>query len=113
MNKMQPSKPNGDSRKDLKWFWVSVLFKAEHLSKPRKRHLWERTVFLVRASNKESAECHAQQLAKDKEVEYEAANGDLVRWTYQNVECLNELHNDEITDGTEVYWEFFERVDRK
>lgn len=104
---------NGDDCRDLRWFWVSALFKSEHLNKVRKRHLWERTVFLVRATTKELAEQYAQNLAKNKEIEYESANNDSVRWTFQGIERINELHDEAISDGTEVFWEFFERVDRK
>ena len=38
--------------------------------------------------------------------------GDLVRWTFMGIESTSELFDKEITDGTEVYWDWFVRVDR-
>jgi len=93
------------------WYWVSATYKAVDPDKPRKRHLWERTAFLIRADDGEAARSRAQQVAKDKEHEYQAKGG-TVRWVLQDIEDIQSLHDAEIGDGTEVYWQFFERVDK-
>lgn len=77
----------------------------------RRRHLWERLVFLVRARTDEEARARAEALARVKEHEYIAAAGNPVRWTFQGVEEVQPLHDRDIMEGTEVYWEFVERVD--
>jgi len=94
------------------WFWAAALFKAVHPDRPRKRHLWERTVFLVRAVDETKARERAREVALEKEHEYVAGGGERLRWTFQELEAVNSLHDAELGEGTEVYWQFFERVDR-
>lgn len=47
------------------------------------------------------------------EQEYEAAAGNTVRWEFQSIEMILELFDAELADGSEVCWEFFERVDKR
>lgn len=95
------------------WFWAAALFKAVHPKRPRRRHLWERTVFLVRAPDETTARERAREIALGKEHEYVTATGDELRWTFQEIEDVQSLHDAELGAGTEVYWKFFERVDRE
>jgi hypothetical protein len=101
----------GNDDEQLEWYWVSALFKAVHIGSSRKRHLWERTVFLVRATSGPKATDIAEKVARGKEEEYLAAGGDKVRWVFQEIEKIQPLVDERFEDGTEVYWEFFERVD--
>lgn len=96
----------------LEWYWVSATYKAVHAGVARRRHLWERTVFLVRAGDDAQAKVAAAEVARGKEHEYIAAGGDTVRWVLQEVEDVQPLFDADIGPGTEVYWTFFERVDR-
>ena len=50
--------------------------------------------------------------AEQKQHSYVSATGSSVRWVFQEIEELQPLHSEEFTDGTEVYWKFFERVDK-
>jgi hypothetical protein len=97
---------------DLEWYWVAATYKAVHLGRVRRRHLWERTVFLIRAASAEEATVIAQRVACDKEHEYLAVKGDTVRWVLQEVEDIQPLHDQVFEDGTEVFWQFFDRIDR-
>lgn len=94
------------------WYSAVALFKAVHIGKARKRNLWERTVFLLRAPNAEEAVAVADRMAREQECEYVAAGGDTVHWTYQKLEGVLELLDDEMKAGTEVYWQLFERSDK-
>lgn len=96
----------------LHWYWVSATYKAVHPGATRRRHLWERTVFLVCAHADADARVEAVRIAKGKQQEYVAAKDDLVRWELVEIEGIQALHDEVIGSGTEVYWEFFERVDR-
>lgn len=99
---------------DRHWCSATALFKAVHPSdQHRRRHLWERSVFLLCAGDDQAAEELAVRMARGMEHEYEAAAGHLVRWEFQQLECVLELMDREPQPGTEVYWEFFERVDRR
>jgi hypothetical protein len=89
------------------WYWVAATYKAVHVGKTRKRHLWERTVFLVQAANEDEASRLAEQVGREKEVEYLAAGGDTVRWVFQGIERMEQLLDERFENGTEVYWEFF------
>lgn len=55
----------------------------------------------------------ALAIAKSKEQEYISATNELVRWTLQEIESVLELIDQDIEDGTEVYWELKQRVDKK
>lgn len=101
----------GVKEPDPRWFWARVLMKSTRPERARRRHLWERLVFLLRAGDLDDARVRAEAIARSKEHEYVAATGDRVRWVFQTIEDVQELM-DPIGDGTEVYWEFFERVDK-
>lgn len=90
-----------------------MLFKAVNSSEPRKRHSWERTTFLVRTTDDHSALEKAEHIARGMEHEYEAIDSRLVRWEFQSIEKVQKILDDELTEGTEVCWEFFERVDKR
>jgi hypothetical protein len=99
------------SQTNTRWFYVAADYKSVHIGKSRKRHLWERRVFVFRARPEEAAD-RAARIAKQNEHEYISATGDRVRWELQAIESSAELFDDEITDGTEVYWDWFVRVDK-
>jgi hypothetical protein len=94
-----------------RWYSVTATYKAVHLGVTRKRHLWERTVFLVSASGDAEALKIGNKLALESEVEYQAARGDTVRWVFQEIEDVKEIPDTTLREGTQVYWQFFERVD--
>ena len=96
---------------DMLWFYVAADYKAVHVGTKRKRHLWERRVFVFRTTA-DKAESKALEIAKENEHEYISATGDLVRWTFMGIESTSELFDKGITNGTEVYWDWFVRVDR-
>lgn len=100
------------------WYWVKAAYKGVHVGAVRRRHLWETTVFLIRGPRNSEVtppdlvKGKAERVAKQKEHEYEAVGGHVVRWVFQQVDAIAPLVDDEIGDGTEVYWEYFERVDK-
>lgn len=96
---------------DMLWFYVAADYKAVHVGTNRKRHLWARRVFVFRTTT-DRAESKALEIAKENEHEYISATGDLVRWTFMGIESTSELLDKGITDGTEVYWDWFVHVDR-
>jgi len=95
------------------WFWVSANYKAVHMDRSRRRHLWQQIVFLVQATSEAEARTKAHGIATDKEHEYEVASGGTVRWILQHIEKVEELFDSTIKDGSEVYWRFYERVESK
>ncbi|MHB1001538.1 MAG: DUF4288 domain-containing protein [Armatimonadota bacterium] len=94
------------------WYGFAAKYKSVHVGKPRKRHLWERTFFVIFASDDEHAELVAEKVAKEKEDEYLNMHNETVHWTLMEIEEVKPLFDESISNGTEVYWEFFERFDR-
>jgi hypothetical protein len=93
------------------WYWVAATYKSVHIGVSRKRHVWQRIVFLIRALDEDEAAIIAHQVALAKEHEYLVDGGDTLRWVFQEIEEIHGVFDREIGQGTEVYWEFFERVD--
>lgn len=96
-----------------KWWSVTATYKALHLEKPRRRNLWERTTFLIRAAGEAEARAVAQEVAKSKEHDYPVKPGDTVRWTLCEVEDVKELIDQKVQTGMEVNWRFFYRTDKQ
>jgi hypothetical protein len=100
------------------WYCVKATYKAVNPGRPRRRHLWERNVFLIRAPRSDEIDPHpmallrAEEVARGKEHEYEVEGGKVCRWVFQQIEAVLQLGEVELEDGVEVYWEMFERVDK-
>lgn len=95
------------------WYWAPARYKSVHVSKPQRKHLWERTVFLVRDETDDQAREIAERLAEEKQHEYLTADGKLLRWVLVDVEEVKSLIDQDLSQGTEVYWEFFYKVDKQ
>lgn len=94
------------------WFAVTANYKAVHLEKVRRRHLWEQLVFLVQAKNEDEAQIIGYSVAKSKEHQYKAIKGDQILWQFTEIIDIKELIDQELKQGMEVNWRFFERVDK-
>lgn len=98
------------------WYCVRAIYRSVRIGQPRKRHLYERTFFVFRAAHgldSSSLQEHAKRLAMEKEQEYAAVTGHTVRWVLDSIEDIKELIRFDPDEGGEVYWEFFERVDKQ
>jgi hypothetical protein len=88
------------------WFSVNLLFKSVHPDQPQHEFLWEERVFLVQAEDEDQARQEAERIGKAEEHEYLAATGDLVRWTFQQIESISALDSDTLENVTEVFSRF-------
>ena len=68
-------------------------------------------MFIFRAEVN-NAKVVAVNIAQSKEHEYKNSKGKDVRWTFQEVNQIESLFDQQPQDGTEVYWHFFEKVDK-
>jgi hypothetical protein len=101
--------------KGMAWYCAKTTYKSVDVGVVRKRHLWERKFILIqgpRNLNPASLVPLVESIAREKEHEYTAISGNQVRWVFQEVEEIKELDDPVIKEGSEVYWEFFERVDK-
>jgi Domain of unknown function (DUF4288) len=98
--------------KTIRWFFVSALYKTILVDKPRRRDHWEHRVFVFQATHQKQAERKAAILCKKQEMKYLGGLGDTVQVTFEAIECIHELLDSEIEDGTEVYWRPFTRQNK-
>jgi PAS domain-containing protein len=94
-----------------RWYSAMVVLKALRPPPGRRKHLWEHTVLLVRAHDEDAARLRAWELAKQHEVEYRNADGEVVRWVRVRVDDVKEVAGDPAVEGTEVWSSFSYRVD--
>ena len=94
-----------------RWFWASILLKCIPKGRRRRRHLWQQIVFVVNAADEAEAQTKIRAIAENKQHAYTSASGQALTWELQQVEEVQSLIDSEISDGTEVYWRFFERID--
>ena len=89
------------------WFCVSAFSLAEHPdgSVPSEEQVWEEHLFLVMAQDADEAQSKAEDLARNQECSYAAANGSNVSWKFKTISKVYELA-DEPGDGTEVFSRF-------
>ena len=89
--------------KPKRWFAARLLSESVHPDEPNGSTLFEESIVLLRARDAADASRRANELGAKPEAEYVSAAGDAVRWTFREVLEVQELVDDEIADGTEVY----------
>ncbi|MGN7471213.1 DUF4288 domain-containing protein [Brevibacillus sp. SAFN-007a] len=96
-----------------RWYAVKILFESVHTgdscfdrSHGENMKLFEESILVVKGMNKEGAIASAEQFAKKAEHEFVNGYGEIVK--HQFVQALDafELHDDDITHGTEIYSRF-------
>jgi hypothetical protein len=89
--------------KRQRWFAVRLLSESAIPQDLAAEPLFEDSLVVLRATD----EIEAQQLGKKHGLaaqhEYENEAGERVRWTFREVLDVQELADEEISDGTEVY----------
>ena len=86
------------------WFAVNLLFKSVHPHDTGHDWLWEERIFLIRAPSEAEARQEGERLGKAEEHDFTSATGDLVRWTFQQVESVSEI--DSLEHGSELFSRF-------
>lgn len=90
-----------------RWYWASAVFVAvDNAEPPSDDVLCERIVFLLQASSDAEAQALSRTLAASKEHGYKSAVGSDVAWKLKCVERVEELFDDVLTNGTEVFWQY-------
>jgi hypothetical protein len=90
------------------WFAASLLFKSRHPDDPDTEFLWEERIILIHASNEDEARTEAERIAKNEEVEYVAAAGNRVHWTFERIESIHTILAETLENGTEVFARFLQ-----
>jgi hypothetical protein len=95
------------------WFTVSLLLKCVRAGEPAQELLWEEKIFLVRAKTEAEAVSVGNQLGKAEEHEYVAADGQPVRWVFQQVERAAPIEADSLGHQTELFSRFLRPSEAK
>ena len=88
------------------WFTASLLYKSRHPDQPETERLWEESIVLIRAADEDEARRKAEEIGKDQEVEYVAAAGNQVQWTFERIESIHEVLAENLAHGTELFSRF-------
>ena len=99
-------KPAKGSSIQLGWFAVGLVFESINPDTEEGLALEQRIVVL-KAADEVAARERAGQLGRDGQMEYESADGNPVRWLFRGIGDVKTLIDDEIVDGTEVYYSYF------
>jgi hypothetical protein len=93
------------------WFAVNMLFESIHPGTPEYEMLWEERIVLVCADTEEQGRREGERIGKNAEHEYTAANGDLVRWVFRQVESVCAIGT--LDHGAELFSRFLSRQEVK
>jgi len=83
-----------------------LLYKSRHPDSPETERLWEESIVLIRAADEVKARRKAEEIGKAQEVEYVAAAGNQVRWTFERIESIHEVLDEHLEHGTELFSRF-------
>ncbi len=97
----------------MSWFAARMLFESTHQPHPSPDPLFEDRIVLLQAASEEKARRKADELGQDVEREetFQSVEGNEVTWRFKGVLDLKALLDEEIRDGTEVYYAFLDRED--
>jgi hypothetical protein len=88
------------------WFSANLLFVSEHVERPSADPLWEEQILLIEAEHETLAFERAEAFGKSKAHEYRNQEGDLVRWTFRQVERVYPIDSPSLQNGTELFCRF-------
>ena len=66
----------------------------------------EQRIVLLRAADEVTVRERAGLLGKGGQIEYASAEGNRARWLFRGIGDIKTLIDDEIGDGTEVYYSY-------
>ncbi|HQH29236.1 MAG TPA: DUF4288 domain-containing protein [Oligoflexia bacterium] len=87
----------------MNWFAVVLLFESEVADGKDGKRLQEESVRLFKGNTKEEAEEKARLLGTQEEVSYRNTYGSEVCWRYVEITEVQDLCENDIFDGVEVF----------
>lgn len=88
------------------WFTANLLFKSQRQANVNEGSLWEEQIILIEATNEAAAKQKAEHHGKAQENEYRNQAGELVHWSFEQVERLCEVEDVTLKDGSELFSRF-------
>ena len=93
------------------WYSAKILYRSEIVSDSEADHLSEDRIILIEAANEKDAHEKALLHGKDGEHSYLNPDGEEVKWNFVKVYDVQDLCEDEIRSGMEVYSRLFQEED--
>jgi uncharacterized protein DUF4288 len=89
------------------WFSARLLYRSIVDDSSDVPPLYEESIILIDAENEEAARAEAERIAVSREHSYPNAEGKLVRWKFVRVLESQDLCEEELSSGVEVYSRLF------
>ena len=85
------------------WFSARLLFESSVPDEAKGQPLCEENLKLIEADSEESARLKALAIGHNERSEYANSDGAIVQWRFVDVLEIQELCEDTLYDGIEVY----------
>ena len=89
--------------------WFSVRYFSECVL-DNAEDLYEDSILLIRAENESAARTKGETSARGSNHSYANSTGEDVRWEFREILDVKQLFDDEIHDGSEIYYTFLTRA---
>jgi hypothetical protein len=95
------------------WYSADLFFESVHDNFPKDTDLWEEQVLLINANSEEEARATAEELGRRNEHVYTSGTGDNVHWVFRMVASVDEILDENLKSGTEVFSRFLRAAEVK
>lgn len=93
------------------WFIARLFFMAEVKSRlRRKKILCEESLILISARTEPEARLKARRFAKARQHSYRNVYKEKVSWRFVELQELQQIMSEKLSDGVEVYYKLFHRM---
>jgi hypothetical protein len=87
------------------WFAVNLLYRSSHIPTETKPTIWEESIRIIEAPTESEALKEAERIGSSKAHTYEVEGG-LIIWTFERVERVYAIEDEELRSGSEVFSRF-------
>jgi Domain of unknown function (DUF4288) len=85
------------------WYSTLIVYESEAKGRPDTSPIREESIRVLRADTEPLAWRNAEALGRDNEHSYSNDRGELVTWRFVQVVEVQDLCEEELTDGAEVF----------
>jgi hypothetical protein len=89
------------------WYSARIIFETDIEGPPDPTPMCEESIRVLLAESEEAAWKKAESVGRSGEHAYNNDTGELVRWRYKCVAEIQELYEETLYDGVEVYSRLF------
>lgn len=90
------------------WYSARLLLERTVGGGKPVKPLFEESVIIFQSTDRHTASKNAKQLGRKASHRFKNVYGETVRWTFREVLEVQEIMGDKLTDGTEVYFRWWD-----